>query len=486
MRHALSIAILMVLHVVTPAIAADAVPASLASMLEPVLKERAFRSFRSSMHIVRVQDGEVVFSEHADRALVPASTMKTVTAAAALRYLGPSYRFETSVLHTGEVDPEGVLHGDLVIRGSGDPSLVVERLWKLVDDLAFEGVTRIDGDVLYDDSAHTDEAMLPGWGKPEDIKRGPAYFATLGGLSVNHNAVRLSIGPGREVGTPGRVRLGTPAPGYVAIDASELVTSASRTRYGIERVLEEDGTMTFKVSGQVGVGRSERRLYRTVHDPTRHFMSMFADLLQRAGIEVTGTHKQTVTPGDAKELLSHRSPPLTVILMDMNKFSNNFIAEQVLRAIGREVEGEGSTEAGLTVVRRYLTSLGIPTSEFEVANGSGLSRQTSLRATHLTAVLMDMVKDPRVGAEFRSSLAIAGLDGTLWRRLPDEAGRLRGKTGTVDGVHCLVGYVEGSDRQLYAFAFLANDIRSGTSTVKGIHDRLARKILDAPDTPAAP
>jgi D-alanyl-D-alanine carboxypeptidase len=99
------------------------------------------------------------------------------------------------------------------------------------------------------------------------------------------------------------------------------------------------------------------------------------------------------------------------------------------------------------------------------------------------AVLLDMVDDPRVGAEFRSSLAIAGTDGTLWRRLSDQPGRLRGKTGTVDGVHCLAGYMEAADGEIYAFAFLANDVRGGTGKVKGMHDRLARKIFEATWSP---
>lgn len=474
---------------VLPAHADDPPPSpSIEEVLTPVTEERAFRSFRSSMHMVRVSDGEQVFAQDEERALVPASTMKAVTAATALRNLGPAHRFETEILRTGEVDASGVLRGNLVVRGEGDPSMVVEKLWKLVADLQLEGVERIAGDVIYDDSYHSGGAELPGWGKQEDRERGPAYFATLGALSVNFNTVSLVLRPGAEVGKPARARLETPAEGYVKIDAEELLTAEGGARYRleIERIVEDDGTMTFKLVGSVPLDAETRHFYRTVDNPTRHFMSVFEGLLGRQGIRVDGRHRRGTTPEGATEVVSVRSPALTAILMDMNKFSNNFIAEQVLRAVGAEVRGEGSTAAGVSVVEEYLKSLGLDEKEFSIANGSGLSRQTRLQATHLTAVLLDMVDDPRVGAEFRTSLAIAGTDGTLWRRLVDQPGRLRGKTGTVDGVHCLVGYMEDADGELYAFAFLANDIRGGTGTVKGIHDRLARKIFDVSAPIAVP
>jgi D-alanyl-D-alanine carboxypeptidase/D-alanyl-D-alanine-endopeptidase (penicillin-binding protein 4) len=171
--------------------------------------------------------------------------------------------------------------------------------------------------------------------------------------------------------------------------------------------------------------------------------------------------------------------------MDMNKYSSNFMAEVVLRTMGAEVHGEGTSESGLRVVRDYLKSLGIGDDEYTVLNGSGLSTISRLTASQLNAVLLDMAHDSRVGHEFMSSLSIAGRDGTLLRRLTDEPGRLRGKTGTINGIHCLTGYVEAKDGEVYAFSFLVNEVSGSIMKVKTLHDGFARKmfVLDRVEKP---
>jgi D-alanyl-D-alanine carboxypeptidase/D-alanyl-D-alanine-endopeptidase (penicillin-binding protein 4) len=152
----------------------------------------------------------------------------------------------------------------------------------------------------------------------------------------------------------------------------------------------------------------------------------------------------------------------------------------VLRTLGAETYGvPGTTENGLRAVSDTLAELGIDASEYKLVNGSGLSRNIALRPVHFTNLLVDMARDSRVGHEFMASLAIAGQDGTLWKRLSEDPGRLRGKTGTIDGVHCLVGYVEASDGELYAFSFLVNDIRGDVYQAKRLHDRFARRMFAA-------
>ncbi len=213
-------------------------------------------------------------------------------------------------------------------------------------------------------------------------------------------------------------------------------------------------------------------------DPTGQFAAAFQYQLEDQGIAVTGRYRRGTTPYDATMLVHTPSETLGAILMDMNKFSLNFQAEQILRTVGAEVEGEGSTEAGLRVVRRYLDSLGVGPGDVVLVNGSGLSREARLEPSVLTAVLVDMARDPQVGAEFLASLAIGGVDGTLWKRLRDEPGRLRGKTGTIDGVHCLAGYLDSYNGRRYAFAFLTNWSNSTrTSSVRDVHDEFARQML---------
>nr|MBA2321331.1 D-alanyl-D-alanine carboxypeptidase [Deltaproteobacteria bacterium] len=155
--------------------------------------------------------------------------------------------------------------------------------------------------------------------------------------------------------------------------------------------------------------------------------------------------------------------------------------EQVLRALGSEVLGApGTAEKGVAVVEGYLTEIGLEPADYHLVNGSGLSRSISFRPSAMTAVLMDMAHDTKVGPEFESSLAIAGVDGTLSRRIREDPARMRGKTGTLDGVHCLAGYLDASDGERYAFAFFANGDRATSASVKALQDRMARALLASP------
>jgi serine-type D-Ala-D-Ala carboxypeptidase/endopeptidase (penicillin-binding protein 4) len=160
----------------------------------------------------------------------------------------------------------------------------------------------------------------------------------------------------------------------------------------------------------------------------------------------------------------------------------------VLRTLGAEVSGTGTTEAGIAVVRSYLDGLGVQPEEAILINGSGLSRSAMLAPVVLTAVLTDMARDRRVSPEFAASLSIGGTDGTLWSRLRDEPGRLRGKTGTIENVHCLAGYLDADDGRRYAFAFMVNDHGGRAQAVRDAHDSFARSMfgVHAPDRAPSP
>ena len=462
----------------TGAHAADA-PQDLETVLADLTRDRLFAQAKVGLKVVQVSTGEAVFDVNAGDGLHPASTMKVVTAAAALKHLGPSYTFETEVLVDGELGRDGVVQGDLMVRGGGDPHFVVERMWKLVRDLKLHGVTSVGGDVVFDGSFFDDEYRLPGWGKKKDIARGPAYFASLSALSLNFNTVAVVVRPGSAVGEPAVVGLETPASGYVALTNEAKTGSAgSRRALGIQRDVQ-DGSMSFKVTGSIAVDGSMRRYYRSVEDPTAHFMAAWMEMLNDQGIAVSGVARRGPVTETAVSLVRHTSPPLAAILMDMNKYSNNFMAEQVLKTLGAEVKGApGTTDKGLEVVADYLQEIGIAKEDFILINGSGLTRQARLSPDVLTAVLVDMASDGAVGHEFHASLAIAGLDGTLLRRLTEDPGRLRGKTGTIDGVHCLAGYVDDKRGEQYAFAFMVNDHGGSVSQVKRLHDRFARKMFE--------
>jgi len=455
--------------------------AAIQADLTDLTRDRLFRESKVGLTLVDLDTGQVVFSHGEDTSLMPASTMKVLTAAAALRELGPSYRFATRVYTDGKLSADGVLDGNLYVRGGGDPTMVIEKLWKLVYDLKLDGVKEIKGDIVFDDSFFDDRTRISGWASKKDLERGPAYFAPIGALSLNFNTVALVLRPGEKIGDPAVAALETPAPGVVEIE-SELVTGSKRSQrnVGLERIV--DGRkVTFKVTGSLPVASESVRYYRSIADPTAYFMSAFAAQVQSQGIKVRGGYEEGEVPKAAKVFSQMKSSPLATILMDMNKYSSNFIAEQVLKTLGAGLRGDsGSTLKGLDKISDYLKSLGIPEKEYVLVNGSGLSRRISLRPNHLTAVLVDMAADGKVSPEFMASLAIGGRDGTLWSRFRDEkqVDRLRGKTGTINGVHCLAGYIQGPTGKSYAFAYLVNNLRGGIARARKAHDKFVSTLLD--------
>ncbi len=481
-----ALAVVVALAFARPAPAQDApAPAPIVSAdpaleaaLAPIVQDRSLRGTDVGVHLVRVSDGATVFAQAADTLMLPASTMKVVTAAAALDALGPSYRFTTELLHEEDIDAAGVLHGNLYVKGGGDPTLVLQDLWKIVYDLKTHGVTRIEGDVVFDESLFGTDHRLVGWDKASDIENGPSYFTPLSALSLNYNTIALVTGPGVEAGKPVRAELETPVGDLYEID-NQAVTGAAGTRRNVQVEREIDGQkMKFVLTGSIPIDGEVDLDYRAVPDPTAYFIAAFRQLARERGVTVAGRWRLGNAPRDAELLLRHRSAPLAVVLMDMNKYSNNHYAEQVLRVLGAEVHGvPGTTESGIQVVDAYLSGLGLDASTRVLVNGSGLSRGLMLTPATLTRVLVDMAGDWSVGHEFAASLAIAGRDGTLWRRVREDPGRLRGKTGTLDGVHGLCGYVTGTHGDLYAFAFLVNDVSGTSSPIKRVHDRFVREVM---------
>jgi D-alanyl-D-alanine carboxypeptidase/D-alanyl-D-alanine-endopeptidase (penicillin-binding protein 4) len=462
--------------------------AALEAVLGPILSDRALAGTRFGVQVVNVNTGEEVFSRNADEALSPASVMKVMTAATALRTLGPGHRFSTYISTEAEQIEGGVLDGDVFVRGHGDPTLVTEKVWRMVADLKALGVHKIDGDVLFDDTYFDKDRLIQGWRKKLDMVNGPAYFAPLGALSVNFNTVALLVGPGDTKGAPGNVMLETPVD--LVLVANEVTTGGpgSRKRFSVEREVDSrTGKMTLTVSGTVPAGSEPVKLYRSITKPRAYFMQLFEYLMDERGIEVTGKYKAGKSPKGARILTRMDSDALPVVLARMNKHSSNFMAEHVLKAVGAEAGGApGTTDKGLEAVEAYLADLGNDVSDIQLVNGSGLSRDLRLRASHITSVLIDMFHDRKVGPEFMSSLAIGGVDGTLWTRFRGEgvAGRLRGKTGSLNFVHCLAGYVDGGDGDMYAFAFLVNDIAGSLRPVRRVHDRFGDAMLRLSAMPA--
>ncbi len=464
----------------------------LSEILDPLKEDRLFSSADIGIQVVNVATGEEVYAYRADEDFLPASVMKVVTAAAALRSLGPEYQFTTAILRDedAEIDAEGTLSGNLYVWGGGDPQLVVEQVWKMARELKLAGVSRVSGDLVFDAEFFDNEYLIEGWDKKTDITNGPAYFAPISALTVNYNTTAIVVAPGPEAGEPARVELETPVDIFTIENKVTTGRVGSRPWMTIERDVNwKTGEIAFTMEGNIPLEEEPWRYYRAVADPRPHFMAIFEDMLAAHGIKVDGRSRLAKAPAQTVVLVSWKSPGLQDLLNQMNKNSSNIIAEQVLKAMGAEVHGApGTTEKGLRVVTDYLTSLGIPASELHLVNGSGLARELTLKPSHITAVLLDMFHDRQVGAEFLASLSVGGRDGTLRRRFDDDeqTGRVRGKTGSVNGVYCLAGYIDAGDGEVYAFAFLVNNFSRSSRPVRRLQDRFGETLLELPPPGASP
>ncbi len=453
----------------------------LASALESVSQDPIFANGAVSVQVVNVRTGEEVYAWGDDKPLVPASTMKLLTTAAALRTLGPNYHFPTWIMKSEDVSSDGVLSGNLYVKGQGDPTMVVERMWRLAQDLKVRGLKEVKGDIVFDDGYFVGTTVIPGWDKQEDLESGPTYFSTLGALSVNYNVATIVVRPGAGTGQAALAEFDCPTPALVL--ENKLVTGSKNSRkwVKIERTLDEETQKitTFTLTGNIPAGGEADLYYRTLADPLGNYIGAMQAVFRQQGIKVKGSFRAGAVPTDATLLHRVESESLAEIISTTSKYSNNFMAEQMLRAMGAERYGlPGTTESGLRVVADYLGSLGIPADQYRLVNGSGLSRDVVLRPSAINAVLLDMYRSPDVGPEYVASLSVGGRDGTLWSRYREEgmAGRVRGKTGSLSGVHCLSGYVHAADDEVYAFTFLVNEIDGALSRARKAQDRLVLTV----------
>jgi len=436
-----------------------------------------------ALEVVNADTGARVYAYGDDRVLVPASTMKLLTTAVALRELGPAYRFPTWIKYDGELGLDGVLAGSLYVVGQGDPTMVVERMWKMIADIKARGVSEIKGDVIFDDTYMAGEGVwVPGWKKQQDLESGEVYYSALGALSLNYNVASIVVRPGVAVGVAASAAFDTPSD--VLVLDNKLTTGRERSKYWVkvERALDPAGKVaTYTLTGNVPVDldADHQPIYRTLADPTGNYVSVFRELAKAHGIKVKGKFRAGTTALASKLLLKVESERLAEILTDMNKQSNNFIAEQVLRAVAAEKAGlPGTTENGAKLMGDYLASLGVAPDRYRLVNGSGLSRDILLAPSALGAVLVDMYGNLDLAPEFRSTLAVGGRDGTLWHRFREDGmeGRVRAKTGSLNGVFCLAGYVTAADGTDYAFSFFVNELEGSTARARTAHDQLVRVL----------
>ncbi len=432
--------------------------APLAAALDSVFADTAFARARWGVLVRSLDSGATLYRRDAEKLFVPASNMKIVTGAAALEALGPDFRYATAVGAAGTV-AGGELRGDLVVTGSGDPTVsarfgrgdarAVFRAW--ADSLRARGITRVTGRVVGNDDVFDDVPLGRGWAW-DDLDA--SYSAEFGGLMLNEGFVAVRVAPGVRPGEAARVTL-DPATAYLPVEV-RAVTAPAGTRPAVEVARAPVGP-GIVVAGTVPPDTVVAEEV-AVRDNTLFFASVLRETLLEAGIRVDGPAADADALGGAPTptpLFTHLSPPLREILAGFMKPSQNQLGEVLLRTLGRRLRGQGSGRAGAAVVDSLFRSWGLDTRGLAQADGSGLSRYNLVAPELLVGVLEHMARGPNREV-WDASLPVAGVDGTLAARLRGTPlqGRLRAKTGTLSGVRALSGYLPGPAGERLVFSIL--------------------------------
>ena len=456
--------------------------------LARLLAEPTLRAQRVGILAVDGSTGKVLAAVHPDRPLVPASTVKLLTLACALHRLGPARRLETAFLARSRPGADGVLRGNLWIRGGGNPLLRVEDLWAALRELWALGVSRIEGDVVLDDRLFEPPGRPASWPRRRVVD---PYDAPQGALSIAWDSVEVIVRPGSRPGTPADTRLFPLAHPCRVVSRVRTGPAGSRPRVRVQ--LREDGAGVLVLSGTIPAGGDPWRRWVHLGHPGEVAAAAIRELLDRAGIRLAGEVRRGPVPGDGDlvEILVHESPPLADLAKAIAKHSSNYGAEMLTRLLAVEVGGTrpGTTGAGVAVLRACLDELGVPRRGVRLVDGSGFGRENRLTARALVALLQAATTHPAWGPELLVALPRAGEDGSLRERLVAWRGRVRGKTGTLRGVAALAGRADlpgaGQDTgRTVLFAVLLNRADGaspvGPAEVDRLVDALLRDVLAPP------
>jgi len=439
---------------------------------------------RFGIAIADLATGAGVFDRHAEEVLVPASNAKVFVMAAALRELGPDFAFETRLAFDGQ---------HLYLIGDGDPGLGDEKIHRsrgesmlapyerFAEALKARGISEVRGDIVVDASIFDDQRIHPDW---EAGDLGKWYAAPVAGIGYNDNCLDITIRPGGKGKSAPTVSVMPPTAQI------KIVNQARGSGKGDPVLHHPPGTNEYRISGTVRKSWTFSPV--PVDDPVFFAGDVLRRVLADRGVPVRGSVRvQRVRQADGSLpaslpiLATHRTL-LADVLSRVGKDSQNYFAECLLKRVGfawaqrtRQPQPVGSWQTGSQAIGTHLQALGITTAGLVIADGSGLSRQNRCTARQLTTLLAKMATLP--GAEmFRESLAEAGVDGSMRKRLRGLSATVFAKTGTMRGIRTLSGYVQSEDNRLYAFAVMFNGYSGPSTPYKEIQDRICRILAGEP------
>lgn len=472
---------------------------SLAARLETFVKDsiRA-RHGLWGIHVLDLSTGRNVFGYQDELLFVPASVTKLCSTAYALARLGADYRFRTLVTAPAGPDASGTIRGDLRLVGGNDPTLSgrkfpyqrdpqsqdpLQPLAELAGLLARARVTRIQGDVVGDDTAALWEPYPPGRAQEDSTWD---YGAPVSALSFNDNRINLTVRPGRRPGDPAQLSVSPPLD-YFLIQNRVTTIAGQGSNVSLER---RPGSRQIRLWGAIGLRAKGEGRSLAVDDPALFAASAFREVLIRQGIAVAGRpvarhwypgdNPLPAAPASGEVVLAERlSPPLADILTVVNKESVNLYAELLLLESARRTGGLASRTAALDGLLAFLREAGVPEDEARLFDASGLSMLNMITPRALTTLLAFMERSPHRQA-FRNSLAIAGEEGTLRNRFPGlpAARRIQAKTGTLSRVNAIAGYADAPSAQRLAFAIFVNNHAAPGGEIRSLIDKICMLLVE--------
>lgn len=449
---------------------AEAAGSDLETRLDKVLTNKRLKKAKVGVHVVDLDDGSVLYARNEDERLNPASNIKLVTAAAVLDKHGTAFTFRTEL--RGRRKGKSV--GDLYFKGNGDPFLHWHHLLEMAERLQRKGIREVTGDLVVDDTAYDDAFVPPAFDQKNE--QAP-YRSTAGAVSASYSAMTVIVYPGKAGQKP-TVRFDPPNDYAIVENSATTVANkkeVGKAALGID-IRAAKGRTEVIVTGKTwpGGGATVRK---RVDAPTIYAGYLMKSALESLGITVKGTVRRGAAQGATTLLAAHTSHATPLLVGLMQKYSNNFMAEMLFKSL--DLGDDPASWAGATKeMKRFLDKVGLDRDAYKLSNGSGLYDANSLSARQFTQILLYMSTRHDIWPEYLSSFANAGVDGTLTRRMrgTSAAGVARGKTGTLNGVSTLSGYVTTRSGRRLAYSILFNKAPGGAWTYRQIQDKFVAEL----------
>jgi len=420
-----------------------------------------------------MKSGQVLYSRNIYRLLTPASTLKILTAEAALLYLGPNYRFSTQLLTDAKSIRNGVLQGNLYVVLSGDPTLTYYDLIVLLQSLKTQSVTAISGNVYIDNTAYDQRFYGPGWNQKD---KQYCYGAPISASIINRNCLAIKVSPATVSGRVARI-VTSPQYFYPPIK-NTVMTKKSRSPASCSVRLSSNIKSIISLDGCLRRGHIAHGFSYVVTDIPEYNRALFKGLLMKMSVKVYGKVTFGSAPKNTSLVGHHPSEPLKLLINDMLKKSDNVIAGAIFKKIGQMYAHQpGSWENGsIAVAQILMKSAHLSLSGMRILDGSGLSPDNLLTPAQMMQVLDFAYHHYGTSYDFVSALPIAGVDGTLKNRMGNIARKVRAKTGTISGVISLAGYAVSSDKEPLAFVIMINGSKRFAWQYRAMEDQIVTAL----------